>query len=558
MSVCVGSQDCRRRASSLPESRDDGKTPRGSRQPATVAEQAAENGTPAEVKPAEAPNPRRARGRQRQRHRRQAEQQARRDAVQYVHEAAARRIPRKEAARRLSISPRTLRHWNDEQVRGKRKAEWRGRPVLPCPLETRNEVIRFLAKVSGPSVGLPALRAVFPKVPRAVLRDLLLRFCRVWRKRHLRSGFQLTWHRPGAVWAMDFTQPSQAIDGVFPYLFAVRDLASHRQLAWQPLRGQAAEDVLPVLARLFGEYGAPLVLKNDNGPGFLACVTKEAMRQARVAQLFSPPAHPQYNGQLERSNAVLKTYTELHAAAEGHPFRLTCADVAHGFWLANTLSRPWGHERPSPEEAWQAREKISSEERARFQAAWSAEQSQAAIDLGLDMAAELSHVEQAELDRLAISRTLQSLGYLTKKCVTRPPKKRKRPSRKKLAKHISVQQEQQAVAEPEEAEPTKPQPTPPLRAPARRPPQPTDLEPANSPPATLPAPDREFSCESAAPLLAETKTGDRMEMAEDANAQRPIVPQAVAPAHGEPAITSWFRRPFTLLLSLAKTVIVSG
>ena len=59
----------------------------------------------------------------------------------------------------------------------------------------------------------------------------------------------------------------------------------------------------------------------------------------------------------------------------------------------------------------------------------------------------------------------------------------------------------------EEAEPTKPQPTPPLRAPARRPPQPTDLEPANSPPATLPAPDREFSCESAAPLLVETESG---------------------------------------------------
>jgi len=33
-----------------------------------------------------------------------------------------------------------------------------------------------------------------------------------------------------------------------------------------------------------------------------------------------------------------------------------------------------------------------------------------AIDFGLDAAAEMSHVEQAELDRLAISRTLQSLG----------------------------------------------------------------------------------------------------------------------------------------------------
>ncbi len=403
--------------------------------PSPVAEEEnAGQAASAAVAAPEAANPRRGRRHEAQRQRRRREHQVRCSAVGYAREAAARKVSRKQVSRRLGVAPRTLRHWMNRDDDDPLQAVPRGRPVLTAALPERNEVVRFLQNVSGPSVGLPALRAVFPKIQRAVLADLLVRYRRVWRKRYRRTGFRLTWNRPGTVWAMDFTEPNHAIDGVFPYLFALRDLASHRQLAWQPVRGQTADDVLPVLRRLFAEHGAPLVLKNDNGSAFLAEVTKQAMREAEVAQLFSPPAHPEYNGQLERSNGVLTTYTDLHAVAEGHPFRLTSDDVAHGFALANTLSRPWGHEGPSPEEAWQVRGPISQDERRQFQACLAAERIRAAADLGFDLAAELNHYQQAELDRLATSRALESLGYLTKTRVSRPPKKRKRPSRKKLAK----------------------------------------------------------------------------------------------------------------------------
>jgi len=68
------------------------------------------------------------------------------------------------------------------------------------------------------------------------------------------------------------------------------------------------------------EHGPPLVLKSDNGSAFIAHLTQEAMLRAVVAQLFSPPKPPEYNGPLERSNGVLKTYTHQHALQEGHPF----------------------------------------------------------------------------------------------------------------------------------------------------------------------------------------------------------------------------------------------
>jgi hypothetical protein len=296
---------------------------------------------------------------------------------------------------------------------------------------TRNGVLGLL-QITGPAIGLPALQAIFRDVPRAVLHDLLTRFRRVWRYRHFHDGFQLTWHHPGRVWAMDFTQPLHPIDGTFPYVLAIRDLASHYQLAWCPVRGEAAEDVQPVLRALFAEHGPALVLKNDNGSGFTAASTRGTLTNAGVIQLLSPPGRPQYNGALERSNGVLKTYTHQHAQSAGHPFRWTSDDLEHARQLANTMSRPWGADGPTPEQAWNQRAPITDDERHTFALELTERRAWAAEQLGLDLAGEWDRSDRARLDRLALSQTLQDLGYLTMKRVRRPPKKPKRLTHKQL------------------------------------------------------------------------------------------------------------------------------
>jgi hypothetical protein len=239
------------------------------------------------------------------------------------------------------------------------------------------------------------------------------------------------------VWAIDFTEARHPIDGVYPNLLAVRDLASHRQLAWQPVASEKAAEVVPTLQQLFAEHGPPLVLKSDNGSAFIADLTREAMLQAVVAQLFSPPKRPEYNGALERSNGVLKTYTHQHALQEGHPFRWTSEDLEHARQLANTISRPWGHRGLSPEETWAQRTPISDDQRQAFQAALEQHRLKAGEDLGLDPLSELGVTDQARLDRLALSRTLAGLGYLTMKRVRRAPKKPKRKSRDELARRAA-------------------------------------------------------------------------------------------------------------------------
>jgi hypothetical protein len=239
------------------------------------------------------------------------------------------------------------------------------------------------------------------------------------------------------VWAIDFSEARHPIDGVYPYLLAVRDLASHRQLAWQPVASEKAAEVVPTLRQLFAEHGPPLVLKSDNGSAFIAHLTREAMLQAIVAQLFSPPKRPQYNGALERSNGVLKTYTHQHAIQEGHPFRWTSEDLEHARQLANTISRPWGHRGLSPEEAWSQRTPISDDQRQAFQAALQQHHLKVGEDLGLDPLSDLSVIDRTRLDRLALSRTLDELGYLTMKRVRRAPKKPKRKSRAELARRAA-------------------------------------------------------------------------------------------------------------------------
>jgi hypothetical protein len=287
-------------------------------------------------------------------------------------------------------------------------------------------VIRFVHQVTGPAVGLPALRPLFPQVSRCILADLLGRYRRVWRHRYCRKGYRLTWHVPGAVWAMDFSEAPFPIDGVCEYLFAVRDLASHYQIAWIPVPDLKAKTVLPLLWQLFQEHGPPLVLKSDNGSAFIADTLLQFLATSQVSQLFSPVRRPQFNGALERSNGTLKTYTGLHAIREGHPFRWTSDDVEHARQLANTISRPWGHKGPTPEEAWLARGPIDTQRRLAFQDAMRRKRPQAATDLGLQDSPLLAASDRRRLDRVTISRTLEQLGYLTMKRQRRRKRRRER------------------------------------------------------------------------------------------------------------------------------------
>jgi hypothetical protein len=73
------------------------------------------------------------------------------------------------------------------------------------------------------------------------------------------------------------------------------------------------------LPLLFALYGAPWVLKMDNGSAFIADRVRWFLHRAGVHLLYSPPCTPAYNGAVEAGNGSLKTRTKRQCLQAGHP-----------------------------------------------------------------------------------------------------------------------------------------------------------------------------------------------------------------------------------------------
>lgn len=315
-----------------------------------------------------------------------------------------------EAANFLDLCPRTLRQWQADDRHRHLDIRLLGRPLERASVHDRNQVIDLLDEL-GPATGVPTLRDCFSTMARAELADILKRYRRVWQKLNLQAMHRLRWLVPGRVWAIDFTQAPFPIDGRYPYLLAVRDLASGQQLLWQPTLDMTTLVVQHALAALFAAHDWPLVLKMDNGSAFIA----EAVHQLlcpEVIPLFSPAYFPRYNGAIEAGIGSLKTRTQAQATLHGHPAYWTMDDVAAAQDDANTNARPRGPAGPSPNVLWEQRSTITDEKRQRFQDTLGRRRLEARLELPDALGQNLNAKELRSLDRKAIGRALVERGYL--------------------------------------------------------------------------------------------------------------------------------------------------
>jgi transposase InsO family protein len=357
------------------------------------------------------PEPSTRRGHARQRSARELELNLRGNIVELTRWTLNLGLSLPETAGLLDLAPRTLRHWYDDFCITIPRIHLLGRPTLRSSRADRQEVLDVLDEL-GPATSVATLRDCFPSMPRAELEDLVTRYRRVWRKRHQHAPYCLEWTVPGTVWAMDFSEAVQPIDGLYPYLLAVRDLASGYQLLWSPVRSPSAEETILALSSLFARHGAPLVLKADNGSAFIADATKEFLSLFGVNLLFSPPRTPRYNGSIEAGIGSLKTRTERHAARAAHPGYWTFDDVEHASAEANATARPHGPTDPTPNERWEERQPLTPEQRSAFQATVDRHRQEVNVEEGIAQDALLQPQEDRRLNRPAIRRALGEHDYL--------------------------------------------------------------------------------------------------------------------------------------------------
>jgi transposase InsO family protein len=277
--------------------------------------------------------------------------------------------------------------------------------------DLRNAILSLFGQV-GPEITEEQLKVQFPDVSRAELRELKRRYRAAWRRGDVRYIYALRWTSPGSVWAMDFTHPPGPVDGVFPRVLVVRDLASGKQLEALPVPGESAQSAVDVLRALIRRRGAPLVVKADNGSAFQAGATRRLLEAHGILPLYSPPGTPSYNGAVESGIGSLKTHADHAAARHDRPGEWTCDDVEESRLRGNELGRPHGRHGPTPDEAWAGRMKIGERPRARFLEVVEEERRKEEQRKGILPLVGPTPTQRDSIDRYAISRALMRCAYL--------------------------------------------------------------------------------------------------------------------------------------------------
>ena len=126
--------------------------------------------------------------------------------------------------------------------------------------------------------------------------------------------------RSNHVWTVDFKGWFRTRDGMRVDPLTVRDLYSRYVLSVRLLRNQSWRPVRRIFVQLFRQYGAPAIIRADNGspfgstgPAGLSCLsawwTSLGIRVEYIA-----PGHPEQNGGHEQMHGVLKQETTRPAS----------------------------------------------------------------------------------------------------------------------------------------------------------------------------------------------------------------------------------------------------
>ncbi len=316
-----------------------------------------------------------------------------------------------KTAHALQICSRTLRRWQRRWREDRLELRTRGRPIEVACAALRAVVFATLAEL-GPGIGAPTLRCLFPGVGKRELEELVRRYRHAHRRGRRIALHALRWTRPGAVWAIDFSEPPVPIHGLYDQVLCVRDLASTYQLWALPMISKDSRAVIQTLAALTRWHGAPLVLKLDNDGVFRASVVKAWAERHGVRLLYSPPRWPRYNGSVECGIGTLKVHAHYASALHDRPGEWTIDDIELARRTMNDTGRPRGIDGPNPNELWEQRERISTTERGVFQREYSHRYGLECARRGLPWGVQLQHAERSEIDRAAIAQAMTRLGFL--------------------------------------------------------------------------------------------------------------------------------------------------
>jgi hypothetical protein len=176
-------------------------------------------------------------------------------------------------------------------------------PFDPSVLDTEIRLLNHGVKRSAGTTDL--YRRYCRSVSRRELEQMVERVRQDLEADRRKQMRRIEWLTPGVVWAMDFTEYNLGMAGK-TYLHNTQDLGSRYKFL--PMTGgyPVGEEVAGYLSEKFDRYGAPLVLKRDNGGNMNHRVINDVLSESFVLPLNSPEYYAPYNGAIEESQREVK------------------------------------------------------------------------------------------------------------------------------------------------------------------------------------------------------------------------------------------------------------
>lgn len=205
----------------------------------------------------------------------------------------------------------TFMRWKGRAQRGEPVWSKPGpKPVGRLDVAGLQAQLRRLKHGRRRSPGAPAVYAAHRcAISRRSFHELLAEARGAVRRERRADTRRIQWLVPGAVWSVDPTELVLVRAGHRQKLsvLPVLDLASRYKLP--PLIGERLTGAVVAhrLDELFRQWGAPVVLKRDNGSNLNSAEVNEVLSRWFVIPLNSPPHYPPYNGGVERAQRDLKS-----------------------------------------------------------------------------------------------------------------------------------------------------------------------------------------------------------------------------------------------------------
>jgi len=142
--------------------------------------------------------------------------------------------------------------------------------------------------------------------------------------------------RPNVVWALDF-QFDQTSEGKTLKILNVIDAFTREALACDVGRSIDADGVVCCLDRLAAQRGAPVYVRFDNGPEFIAHAVNDWCRFKGTGTVFIDPGSPWQNAWIESFNGRMR---DEHLNGQQFDCLLEAQVLTEDWRIDDNMNRP--------------------------------------------------------------------------------------------------------------------------------------------------------------------------------------------------------------------------